>query len=371
MAYFQWTRGVCAILVLCVGSLTQADPPQLTPQPGILVLRNGRVLRGEIVRIGDRFTVTLGAHDEIGVPADSVEIHCASLEEAYHRKRDNLSRPGTAAEHLILADWCLRYELLASAAEQLMTAQRLEPENSAAALFERRLRLAAPQTPPAQTPPAPAKPAQTLLSQIDLQQFLRDLPTGTVEQFTQNIQPLLINRCGLSACHGPNATSAFRLAYPGASRILPQRFTQLNLHTVMQQINSQKPVESPLLVMATSAHGTCDQPTLGSNDHALLQQLVDWLERCTSVPAKPTNLGSPDAMLLQPGALASVARAEAPSTAAVPRQPTAGRAIEPADASQRPDTSHQVAPTADHGAGTTDLFDPEIFNRRYHRQAGG
>jgi hypothetical protein len=369
MAYLRWTRGACFFLVLCASSVNQADPPQLTPQPGILVLRNGRVLRGEIVRVGDRFTVALGDKDEAGVPADSVEIHCANLEEAYQVKRDNLSQPGTAAEHLALADWCLRYELLASAAEQLMAAQLLEPENPAAALFERRLRLAAPQT---QSTKVPAKSSPPLLPRTDLEQFVSNMPDGTVEQFTTAIQPLLVNRCGASTCHGPNCESSFRLSYPSSSRILSRRFTQRNLHAAMQQINTENPAESPLLVMATSAHGTCDRPTLGDRDGAQLQQLVGWLQRCSAGRTPPANLGSPDSLLLQLGAQRRVSATTAPPATIAKQEPVAGAAITLPHAAPmvRPVAPSPPTPAASSSAGAEDPFDPEIFNRRYHRRTG-
>ena len=319
-------------------------------------------------RVGDRFTVTLGTQDEVGVSADSVEMHCASLEEAYQLKRDNLPPLSSAAEHLALADWCLRCELLASAAEQLMAAQRREPENPAAALFERRLRLAAQQT---QTPAGPDKSSPPLLSQVDLEQFVRSMPNGTIEQFTNAIQPLLVNRCGATACHGANSESSFRLAYPGSSRILPRRFTQLNLHTTMQQVNRENPLESPLLVMATSPHGTCDRPTLDNRDGVQLQQLVDWLGRCTSVRTPPANLGSPDSLLLQPGTPPRNATSAPNSLASAARQAAGPKKIDPPPATPMAEPAARTAPTSPTpatscGAETEDPFDPAIFNRRYH-----
>ncbi|MHB8969988.1 MAG: hypothetical protein ACYC4N_05985 [Pirellulaceae bacterium] len=332
-------------------------------------MRNGRVLRGEIVRLGDRYTVTFGDKDEAGVPADSVEIHCASLEEAYQRKRDNLPQPGTTAEHLALADWCLRYELLASAAEQLMMAQRLEPENPALVLFERRLRLAAQQN---QAPVAPVRSSPPLLPQTDLEQFVRNLPDGTVEQFTTAIQPLLVNRCGATACHGPNCKSAFKLSCPSSNRMVSRRFTQHNLHTAMQQVNTANPADSPLLLMATSAHGTCDHPTLGDSNSAQIQQLVSWLERCTANRAPPANLNTPDSLLLQPGApQRDSTLQESPATSAE-RPPGAFGATDPPNAAPttQPVAPNLLTPAANDRARADDPFDPEIFNRRYHRKTG-
>ena len=193
------------------------------------------------------------------------------------------------------------------------------------------------------------------------------MPNGTIEQFTNAIQPLLVNRCGATACHGANSDSSFRLSYPGSSRILPRRFTQLNLHTTMQQVNREKPMESPLLVMATSPHGTCDRPTLDNRDAVQLQQLVDWLGRCTSVRTPPANLGSPDSLLLQPVTSPRNATSSPKSLASAARQAAARKKIDPPPATPTAEPAAPTAPTsvATSGAGTEDPFDPEIFNRRY------
>ncbi len=371
MAYPRWTLGACAVLVLCAGSVNQADQPQLTPQPGVLVLRSGRVLRGEIIRLGDRYVVTLGGKDELGVPADSVELQCDTLEHAYQQKRDALLLRRSAADHLALADWCLRYELMAPAAEQLMAAQQLEPDNPAVAAFERRLRLAAQQSSPTAPRDAPSPP---LVSQTDLDQFLRGMPAGTVEQFTNIVQPLLINRCGASGCHGPNCDSSFRLAYPNWSRILPRRFTQRNLHTTMQHVDMNRPEDSPLLVMATSAHGTCERPTLGNRDTGQIDQLVDWVHRCTCGRTPPVNLSSPDSLLLQPEVQPRAPATGGPAPRAAPAPPaaapTGGPAAETSGGTTTTAavTSRAATPAPANSAGGQDPFDPGIFNRRYlHR----
>jgi hypothetical protein len=371
MVYPRWTLGACAVLVLCAGSVNQADQPQLTPKPGVLVLRGGRVLRGEIIRIGDRYVVTLGGKDELGVPADSVELQCDTLENVYQQRRDALPLRRSAADHLALADWCLRYELMAPAAEQLMAAQQLEPDSPAGAAFERRLRLAAQRS----SPTAPqAAASQPLVSQTDLDQFIRGMPAGTVEQFTNIVQPLLINRCGASGCHGPNCDSSFRLAYPNWSRILPRRFTQRNLYAAMQHVDMNKPEDSPLLVKATSAHGTRERPTLGNRDTAQIDQLVDWVHRCTSSPTPPANLSSPDSVLLQPEVQQRAPASGGPAPGAEPARPAAASTGgPPADTSGGATTTAAVTsraapPAPADRAGVQDPFDPEIFNRRYLRR---
>ena len=112
-------------------------------------------MRGEITQIGNRFVVTQGKQDEVGVPVASVAWRCTTLHEAYQCQRAALPIHATAAQHLELGDWCLRYELFTAAAEELMAAQRLAPDNPQNERFEKRLRLAAHRctAPKAASPP--------------------------------------------------------------------------------------------------------------------------------------------------------------------------------------------------------------------------
>ena len=94
MPHPRWTLVPAIVLFLCAVRVNQADEPQLTPRPGILVMHGGRVLRGDIIRVGDRYVVTIGERDELGVPATSVDLCCDSLEDAYSSKtRHPVNRP--------------------------------------------------------------------------------------------------------------------------------------------------------------------------------------------------------------------------------------------------------------------------------------
>ena len=303
-----WTRRLLAFLACCAVAVCHADSPSLGPQQGVLVLRNGRVLRGEITQVGDRFIVAIGDTDEVAVPVASVELRCNSLEDAYRRQAERLSPATTAAVHLALANWCLANALLPQAAEQLMVAQQLEPENAEMARFERRLHLAArhgesrlqPSRPHAR--PRPRSGPVKLEPQADLDQFTRELPPGTLEHFTMAIQPLLVNRCGASGCHGPNAASEYRLTRPMTGRLAARRFTQRNLYASMQYVDQEKPLSSQLILQATQAHGNA---TTGAHRHARtesLRQLARWLQRFQQEPTRPAKLDPISAVLSQPDA---------------------------------------------------------------------
>src|SRR5262245_10526452 len=75
----------------------------LAPETGVLVLRNGQVLEGEVTRAGDYYIVTKGEGSEVRLKTDDVELFSASLLEAYEFKARHLS--GISAKpHLVLAE---------------------------------------------------------------------------------------------------------------------------------------------------------------------------------------------------------------------------------------------------------------------------
>src|SRR5688572_987920 len=71
-----------ALLALLAWPLAAGGQTSLTPHAGLLVLRNGQVLEGEITQAGDYYIVTLGGTSEIRIKASEVEAVCGSLDEA-------------------------------------------------------------------------------------------------------------------------------------------------------------------------------------------------------------------------------------------------------------------------------------------------
>ncbi len=376
MSYPRWTLVACTLISLALARDNQADDPQLLPRAGVLVLRTGRVLRGEISQVGDRFVVALSDRDEITLPVDKVEMRCDSLKDAYRRKRGELPPLAKVADHIQLADWCLRYDLMTEAAEQLMAAQRRDPSDPTNEHFEKRLRLAAHRrTTPASSP----IPKKTIVMPAELDELVRGLPPETVEQFTNAVQPLLINRCGASRCHGSTTDSEFRLMYPHWSKTLPRRFTQQNLQTTLGLVDHDQPEQSPLLVMSTQIHGGAEKPALSENDVAQLRLLARWVFRSVvdSDSSAPAVLQAPNALLLQPldrptralnqsdTAPLSTARSSARSPGRYdPLVNMAQNGVQPASHTE----SIQKPPVQDPETGV-DPFDPEIFNRRYLKRS--
>ena len=329
----------------------------LTPQSGLLVLRNGQVLEGEVTRAGDYYIVTLGARSEIRLPAADVEAVCASLGEAYEFKARHLTGGGVRS-HLELAEWCLRHDLHSRCAEQLVAAMRLEPENPALKLLEKRLEfaIAAPKT-----SSSVSASKETAVTTEDLERAVRQLPRGSIEKFSAHIQPILLNRCGANQCHGPNAKTEFKLLRPPAGQQASRRFTQRNLYAVLQYLDPANPAESSLLTMPQRRHGTALTPVFDKQSQKQLDELTAWVRLALSTrdfaaqaaTSPPTISGGEVTLSQSPAA-----------TGTTPTGPKVGadvQAMKPAVDSP----GQKPTPASGDRFVPRDRFDPEIFNRRY------
>ncbi|MFO7905158.1 MAG: hypothetical protein ACQESR_05920 [Planctomycetota bacterium] len=381
MNYRILLLGACGLIVWGVTSTNQAEEPRLLPRAGVLVLRTGSVLRGKILRVGDRYVVGLNDRDEVTVRADRVQMRCDSLQEAYRWKQSQLPENAKAADHLQLADWCLRHDCLAAAAEQLMAAQRQSPNGPANEHFEKRLRLAARRR------PASSKGREVghrVPSRAELDDVASSLPTGMVELFTNRVQPLLINHCGTGNCHGPAADSKFRLVLPTDSNSLPRGFTQTNLKMALGFVDAEQPGQSELLTRATEAHGGHSKPALRDGDVDQLQHLAAWVHGSKQAPNRPEPavLDAPNKVLSQPleprnshladpspsarGSSGTNANSDPPKNSDAPPKNADASRVQPVqhlESVESPSSSN--APPASDTPEGVDPFDPAVFNRRY------
>src|SRR5258708_7005444 len=107
MSYRQYA--LILLLALTLGRAAWGQS-SVAPQAGVLVLRNGQVIEGDVTRAGDIYVVSRGEGSELRPKADEVELFCSSLDEAYEFKARHLSGL-SAKSHLELAKWCLRHRL--------------------------------------------------------------------------------------------------------------------------------------------------------------------------------------------------------------------------------------------------------------------
>ncbi len=329
------------------------------PVEGVLILRNGQAVAGSLTRAGDHYFVAM-PDGEIRLRADDVEMACRDLDDAYARKRAVLS-VGDAHRHLELAGWCLRHRMLGPAAAELADAMRADPHHPGIALLQRRLKLAM-QPEEAEAGESDLEPPGNLgPSREELDAMVRRLPTGIVESFTSDVQPLLMNNCTASGCHGPNSEHELRLLRVARNRPGGRRVTQQNLHTILQWVDRDAPERSKLLTVPIEPHGGMDRPVFTQRELGQLQQLADWVGRLRNpaereeVPASVSRMDRPAAPA-QPAAV-PVAPADPFSAAA---EPPSGTAAEPP--ADRPRVQRGASLE---GAQSVDPFDPSIFNRQY------
>jgi hypothetical protein len=255
-----------------------------------------------------------------------VEFQCGSLDEAYFRKRDLLD-PTSIRQRLDLADWCLRHGLAHRAADQMLAAAAINPFDARTRALRRRLLQLAEAREMSRQPDS--EPASDVDWQA-IERVLETTPAEAVEEYTNSVQMLLLNRCGTSACHGNQAISQFHLMRPLKDRILPRRLTQRNLYATLQAIDFEQPDHSPLLTVPRAPHGG-QKDLFQGRQEAQWVQLRDWVRLAakTGDPARPATAEAPNDDIHR--------SVFTPTPAADPPEPPPAR----------------------------DPFDPEVFNRRY------
>ena len=247
------------------------------PRPdGVLLLRNGNVLEGKITQVGESYEAVVDG-GRVRVKASEVELCCPTLEEGYRRKR-SLVQPGDVRGHLELAQWCQRHGLLAAAAGELAQARALEPRHPLISMVERRIRTSLYQPERIEWPvERGVKGVDPPPSSEELDRLVRGMPPGSVETFTQTVQPVLANNCSMAGCHGPDTESRFRLLRTPSGRPASRRLTQRNLHSTLEWIDRDTPAASRLLTAPIRPHGSAQAAVFTDQQVEQYQQLVDWV----------------------------------------------------------------------------------------------
>lgn len=263
------------VLILAATSVLAGDGP-LGAHTGVLLLRNGSVIEGEILREGDRYEVRL-EDGALRVRADEVEFVGRTLDDCYHHQLAGIDIT-RVQDHLTLAEWCVRNNLYSAAGRELREAMICDPHHPMIGVLERRLKLAI-AAPPSSGPAEPRKLSAPTTDELD--RLVEGMPPGTVETFTTVIQPMLVNQCSTAGCHGPGSTNSLSLMRISANHT-SRRATQRNLYAVLQLINTERPDDSPLLTMPTRAHGTSRAAVFTNRQTQQYRQLVDWVYSVSS-----------------------------------------------------------------------------------------
>ncbi len=202
-------------------------------------------------------------------PAD-VDLVCNSLDEGYQRKRAAMAT-GDAHDHLELAQWCLRHDLLGPAAAELADAKTADPNDPMISALDHRLKMAL--EPPSATATSKSIPGP---SNDELDRMIRGLPRGAIESFTQSVQPVLMNHCATAGCHGPQSETGLRLFRIPTSKTASRRITQRNLYSALSFVDRENPAASRLLTVPSGPHGTAKIAIFNEHQAAQYRRLVEW-----------------------------------------------------------------------------------------------
>ena len=377
-----------SLAVGCIPIAVAADAA-LAPRQGIVLLTNGQLLEGTITAAGDYYDMQLGT-GQIRLRRSQVAHLAQSVRECYEFKRGEIQIE-RAQDHLDLADWCMQQRLFDEAAEEIAAARRADPAHPKIPLMQTRLRL----TQQAATAPKVAAYTSTTATRPGDKAHeiaSRKLSPSSVADFTQHIQPLLLNNCTGSGCHSAQSSTAMRLERLPINRYTGRKSTQRNLQSVLSQIDRSNPLASRLLTAPLEPHGGAKQAIFSDRQQSQYAQLVRWAHQLSgsTPPAAEPTLAERTAPLAEhgpqaapsaagprgDGALVGAAKSPAVDVAAgndpamVRAQAAAladsGLAGEKSPATAGAATGPTTRPSPAGEYVPKDPFDPEIFNRLYH-----
>ncbi|MEX1230420.1 MAG: hypothetical protein WEB58_09275 [Planctomycetaceae bacterium] len=352
---FPCVAGVALIGFISVSSLLLAFDDVPLSKEGMLLMKSGKVVSGELNQTAGGYMLKTATGDVL-IPFEQIQFEAESLRDAYI-KQSELLKPDerTASTHILLARWCLSYQLYEEAQFELREAIRLEPRRTEAKFLLKRLQdnILDPVTSerfPAKSG-ADASRGNAVMPDGSTQpiQSLAGLKLDNALTYTRVVQPILMNKCGNASCHGQSVKNGFHLEVFPYGEGLPRIKSERNLAVVMEFIDFANPQQSPLLTEIVNAHGPDGVSLfLGSKGTKQQKALHNWV---MSVVREKQNSSPTFTELVQNTADDG---SSIPSrNAASSDRRNVGR-----------DDSNLDPPEL-----LPDPFDPEAFNRMYHRGA--
>lgn len=390
---------VCLLLlgwgiVLLSARVTRAEDETTS----LLVLKNGQVLAGIVRDLGDRYQVTLIGGGEIRVKAGQVEFTADNYDDAFQQKQSRI-RLQSVRDRIQLSEWCLRQKLYEKCAEELTAAMYLDPKDPRIATVERRLKAAV------RTAKVPEKamprvdriavddrfpgsdnnknmvaPASAQVPVADsVEEAVGDVSRQSLEEFTQSIQPYLLNKCANNGCHGPTDSNELHLIRPPVGKTLVRRLTLRNLNSVLSQIDREQPTLSRLLKVPQRAHGQAKSAVFGATSDPSFVRLAKWVETVGSKQnsSTPEPFSTVSQAAFSGDFLSGQNSDNGDGPSEVPPKQQSPRRLGVGNGNgQETRKGAGSASAAGLGAGRRerseylpkDPFDPELFNQRYGTQ---
>jgi hypothetical protein len=320
-------------IALVVAWQLGAAPPADDVAGRVLLLDNQRVLEGEVVRVGDQYRVRRDGGETL-LPVERVLAVCPDLNAAYRLLRDRIE-PRDAAARLRLAQWCDANGLRPEAVAEAQAVVELQPRSTDAQALLKLYRQKAAAPAPATVAPKPATVAATPPVADPI-----DCSTEALKRFTAKVQPVLLNTC--VNCHAAEDAGQFRLTRIHSSGRNATTAMSQNLAATLAQVDRTKPLASPLLQLASTAHGGATAPPLRDRGMPAFKQLEDWVRMVVDETTPPNVPTAP--------ATVQTAADTGPMKGGPETDPKSQFGVTNAVPKNEP----------------KDPFDPAIFNQQYH-----
>ena len=333
----------------------------------LLVLVDGRIVTGQITPRPDGYDVQVDG-GRMYIDSNRVRFEANSLPEAYDRMRDSIPEL-TPTNHLDLARWCLDNKLHTQARREVLDALHLDPNREDAKRMLRALEHVGEES--KTTKLGSGLTEYPSLSQIPRPAIetrsLAGLSRSVAHGFVRDVQPLMMNKCANSGCHGTGTRTQFQLTstHRGSTPAIAER----NLAAVLKQMDFSQPTTSPFLRIGSEAHGNMAASAFpGRSGAAQIRMLQEWVMLAANDIAPQAALvaetrpvkKSPAASSIQQVSATSENSAKSKSMRAVH-----GRVENPhARTLTTDDTDGQFLLEAKY-ANRKDAFSPDEFNHRY------
>lgn len=266
-------RPACVLVALLFCSnLASGQPPATEPVRGkVLLLDNDRILEGDIDKVDGQYRIRRSI-GELWIPASRAKKLCKDLDDAYNAMKSQINLKD-ADERLRLANWCQMNGLKDRALQEAKIALDMRPGHTDSLKLVQMLQRFAISSSPAL---ATQHPVPTPISKASMTpRVALDVSAESFAFFATRIQPILMNTC--VNCHSGGKGGGFQLvrSIEGGSRSA----SQANLNAVLDFINVEKPVLSPLLIKSVVAHGGAVQAPLKGRQSLPFQSLQGWVDQ--------------------------------------------------------------------------------------------
>ena len=114
---------------------------------------------------------------------------------------------------------------------------------------------------------------------------LGGLPREAALDFVSKVQPLLVNRCATAGCHGIGSGNSFELQRTKLGKSPPKAHSERNLATVLEHIDREQPLSSPLLTkLRGESKSNSVRQSHGGLSREQTQTLRNWIETISQKP---------------------------------------------------------------------------------------